>query len=40
MGGKRYEIEIDDYILGAVILYSDIVTIILYLLSLFGGNNK
>jgi FtsH-binding integral membrane protein len=40
MGGKRYEIEIDDYILGAVILYSDIVTIFLYLLSLFGGNNK
>jgi len=40
MGGKRYEIEIDDYILGAVILYSDIITIFLYLLSLMGGNNK
>lgn len=38
MGGKRYEIEIDDYILGAVILYTDIVTIFLYLLSLLGNN--
>jgi FtsH-binding integral membrane protein len=37
MGGKRYEIEIDDYILGAVILYTDIVTIFLYLLKIFGG---
>lgn len=40
MGGKRYEIEIDDYILGAIILYTDIVTIFLYLLSLFGGGNN
>jgi len=27
MGGKRYEIEIDDYIIGAIILYTDIITI-------------
>ena len=37
MGGKRYEIEIDDYILGAIILYSDIVTIFIYMLRIFGG---
>lgn len=37
MGGKRYAIEIDDYILGAVILYTDIITIFLYLLKIFGG---
>jgi FtsH-binding integral membrane protein len=37
MGGKRYEIDIDDYILGAIILYTDIITIFLYLLKLFGG---
>lgn len=37
MGGKRYEIEIDDYILGAIILYTDIIMIFLYLLKIFGG---
>ena len=36
MGGKRYEIEIDDYILGAIILYTDIIMLFLYLLQLFG----
>ena len=36
MGGKRYEIEIDDYILGAIILYTDVVMLFLYLLQLFG----
>ena len=40
MGGKRYEVEIDDYILGAVILYTDIITIFIYLLQIFGGNNN
>ena len=37
MGGKRYEIEIDDYILAAIILYTDIITIFIYLLRIFGG---
>jgi len=32
MGGKRYEIEIDDYIIGAIILYTDIITNFIYLL--------
>ena len=36
MGGKRYEVELDDYILGAIILYTDIVMLFLYLLQLFG----
>jgi protein lifeguard len=36
MGGKRYEIEIDDYIVGAIILYTDIITIFIYLLRIFG----
>jgi len=37
MGGKRYQLSLDDYIVGALILYMDIVMIFLYLLSLFGG---
>ena len=37
MGGKRYEVEIDDYIVGAVILYTDIITIFIYLLQIFGS---
>ena len=36
MGGKRYQLSIDDYIAGALILYADIIMIFLYLLSLFG----
>ena len=32
MGGKRYEVEIDDYVLGALILYTDIIMIFLYIL--------
>ena len=38
MGGKRYAIEIDDYIVGAIILYTDIITIFIYLLQIFGGD--
>jgi len=36
-GGGRYELSIDDYIVGALILYLDIVMIFLELLRLFGG---
>ncbi len=32
MGGKRYEVGVDDYILGALILYTDIIMIFLYIL--------
>ena len=40
VGGKhhRYQLELDDYVIGAMIIYSDIMTIFLYILQLFGGN--
>ena len=34
---KRYQLDLDDFAIGAMILYSDIVTIFLYILQLFGG---
>ena len=37
LGGKRYEMEIDDYILGAIVLYTDIIMIFLYLIRLLGN---
>ncbi|TNV71946.1 hypothetical protein FGO68_gene11511 [Halteria grandinella] len=40
MGGKRYEVEIDDYILGAIILYTDVIMLFLYLLQLLGGRGN
>lgn len=41
VGGKhrKYQLDLDDYVLGAIIIYSDILTIFLYVLSLFGGGN-
>ena len=32
IGGKYAELEMDDYVIGALIIYSDILTIFLYLL--------
>ncbi len=40
MGGKRYELEIDDYILAAFILYTDIIMIFLYILRLLSNNRN
>jgi FtsH-binding integral membrane protein len=37
VGSGRWKLSVDDYILGALILFVDIITIFLYLLSLFGG---
>jgi FtsH-binding integral membrane protein len=37
LGGKRYEISIDDYIMAAMILYLDIINIFLQLLKIFGN---
>jgi len=37
VGGKRHELSIDDYVVGALILYIDIIMIFLYLLEIFGG---
>ena len=36
VGGGRYELSIDDYIIGAMILYLDIIMIFLELLKIFG----
>ena len=37
VGGGRYKLTIDDYIIGAIIIYMDIIMIFLYLLQMFGG---
>ena len=36
IGGKRHELTIDDYVVGALILYIDIIMIFLELLKIFG----
>jgi len=35
-GGRKHELSIDDYVLGALMLYIDIVTMFMYILELFG----
>ena len=37
LGQGRYKLSIDDYILGAMVLYVDIIMIFVYLLQLCGG---
>jgi len=37
-GGHEIGMDYDDYILGAMILYLDIIMIFMYLLALFGGS--
>ena len=37
LGEGRHKLQIDDYILGALILYTDIIMIFYYLLLLCGG---
>ena len=39
-GGKKHELSYDDYIVGALLLYIDIIMLFLELLRLFGGNNN
>lgn len=36
IGGRRLEISMDDYVVGALILYIDIITMFLYLLQLLS----
>ena len=36
VGGRRHELSIDDYVLGALMLYLDIIYIFVELLKLFG----
>ena len=38
-GGKSHQISLDDYILGALLLYVDIMMLFLELLRLFGDRN-
>lgn len=42
VGGNSIELEIDDYFLGAILLYVDIISIFLYLLQMLGilGSNS
>ena len=37
VGQNKYELETDDYIIGAIILYVDIVNIFIYLVQIFGN---
>ncbi len=39
MGNKRYKLSPDDYVIGVLILYIDIVMIFIYILSLLGSIN-
>ncbi len=36
MGGKKYELSMDDYVIAALLIYIDIIYIFLYVLSLLG----
>merc|ERR1712226_189209 len=36
IGGKRFELSLDDYVIASMILYIDIIQLFLYLLRLFG----
>lgn len=36
VGGRSAELEIDDYFLGAMLLYVDIISIFIYILQLLG----
>ncbi len=38
VGGGRYELSLDDYVAGALMLYIDIIQIFLYILSLLSSN--
>jgi len=40
MGNKTVKLSEDDYIIGALVLYTDIITIFLYLLSLIGNIDR
>ena len=39
MGGKRQELSLDNYVLGTVMLYVDIIQLFLNLLRILGDNN-
>ena len=37
IGGKKYRLQVDDYVFGVVALYVDIIGLFLYLLSILGS---
>jgi len=42
LGEKRYELNDEDYVIGALILYLDIIVLFIYILRILGeakGNN-
>jgi FtsH-binding integral membrane protein len=39
-GGHRYELSLDDYVTGALILYIDIIQILLFLLRIMGKKRR
>lgn len=39
IGGKRFELEMDDYVIGAMLIYVDIIAIFLEILKLIGSKN-
>jgi FtsH-binding integral membrane protein len=40
LGRKEYELNSEDYILGALILYLDVIMMFIYLLKILGELNK
>ena len=40
MGGKKYEIDPEDYVFAALMLYVDVIYIFLFILSLLGGSSN
>jgi FtsH-binding integral membrane protein len=40
MGGKRFQLSMDDYVVGALLLYIDIIQIFLYILMILGGGRR
>lgn len=37
VGGKKHQLSIDDYVIGALMLYADIINLFLYILRLLGS---
>ncbi len=39
MGGKKYELELDEYVVGALMLYVDIIALFLEILKLLSNKD-
>jgi len=40
IGGKRLQLSMDEYVVGALLLYIDIIQIFLYILMILGGGRR